>query len=73
MDWVASNATAGGILIFWDSRVLQLIEKEESRFSVSCKIRNCEDSFTRVFINVYGPTSRDNGELLWEELGAIRG
>ena len=48
MDCVAVNATgaSGGILIFWDSWVLQLIETEESRFSLSCKFRNYEDSFT---------------------------
>ena len=75
MDWVASNVKgpSGGIIFFWDSRVLRLIEMEESRFSLSCKFKNCEDNFTWVFIGVYGPTSRENGESLWEELGAIRG
>ena len=57
MDWVAGNATgaSGGIFIFWDSKVLQLIDKEEIWFYVSCKFRNCENSFTWVFTSVYGP------------------
>ena len=56
MDWVSSNTTgaSGGILILWDSRVLQLIEKEESQFSVSCKFRNCEGSFTWIFTGLHG-------------------
>ena len=48
VDWIASNAMGAsrGILIFWDSEVLQLVEVEESRFSLSCKFMNCENSFT---------------------------
>ena len=47
MDWVAANAegASGGILILWDKRVLQLIRVEESCFTLSCRFRNCEDSF----------------------------
>ena len=32
VDWAVVNAigASGGILIFWDSRVLQLVDKEES-------------------------------------------
>ena len=48
MDWVASNAqgASGGVLIFWDSRVLQLLEVEERQFSYSCKFKNCDNGFT---------------------------
>ena len=37
VDWVAakSEGASGGILIFWDSRVLQLVEVEESHYSLS--------------------------------------
>ena len=75
VDWVASDVVEalGGILVFWDSRVLQLVEVEESRFSLSCKFRNCVYDFTSVFTSVYGPTFGVNKELLWEELGAIKG
>ena len=75
MEWVASNAkgASGGILILWDSKVLQLVEVEESRYSLSCKIWNIEDNFIWNYSGVYRPTSNENRELLWEELGAIRG
>ena len=75
VEWVASNAkgASGGILILWDSRVLQLIEVEESSYSLSGKFQNIEDDFTWIFSGVYGPTSNENRELLCEELGAIRG
>ena len=43
VDWVASNVmgAAINILIFWDSRMLQLLEVEEGQFSLSCKFKNC--------------------------------
>ena len=64
VEWTASNAVgaAGGILIFWGSRVLQLFDVEEGLFSLSCKFKNCEDNST------WGEQ-----DLLWEEIGAIRG
>ena len=45
VDWVAINAegTSGGILILWDSRVLQLVEVKESHYSLSCEFRNTEE------------------------------
>ena len=74
VEWVASNVegASGGILILWDPRVLQLVEVDESRYSLSCKFWNIEDNFMWIFSGVYGPTSNKNRELLWEELGAIR-
>ena len=75
VDWVAINATgaSGGSLIFWDSGVLQLVDKEESQSSLSCKFRNCEDNLIWIFTGIYGPTTREGRNHLWEDLGAIRG
>ena len=53
--------------------VLQLVESEESRYSLSCKFCNFKDNFTCIFTGVYGPTSNENRELMWEDLGAMRG
>ena len=53
--------------------MLQLVESEDSRYSLSCKFRNFKDNFTWIFTGVYGPTSNENRELLWEDLCAIRG
>ena len=58
MDWVIVNAigASGGILIFWDSRMFQLVDSEATRSLLSCKFRNLEDNFTWVFSGVYGPS-----------------
>ena len=52
VDWATSNVVGafGGNLILWDSRVLQVVEVEESSYSLSCKFKNCEDNFTWVFM-----------------------
>ena len=75
LDWGVLNArgAAGGVLVFWDKRVLELEGMEVGLFSVSCRFKNCEDGFNWVFSGVYGPTVKRYRELFWEELGAIRG
>ena len=62
----------GGIIVFWDSRVLQLVGMEEIDFSISCRFKTCEDNFLGMFIGYYGPSANRRREGLWEELGAIR-
>ena len=75
VDWVDVNAVGSleVILIFWDSRLFQLMDVEESRFALSCKFRSLEDNFTWFFMGVYGPTGREEREILWDDLGDIRG
>ena len=46
----------GGVLVFWDSRVLELIRMEIGDFSVSCWFKNVEDDFYKVFTSVFGPS-----------------
>ena len=52
LDWGAVNSRGafGGVLVFWDNRVLQLLEAEVGTFevgtfSVSCQFKSCEDDF----------------------------
>ncbi|RVW40426.1 hypothetical protein CK203_090038 [Vitis vinifera] len=75
LDWGAMDAhgSAGGVLICWDKRTLEVIEMEVGQFSISCRLRNVEDRFVWIFTGVYGPFSREDKEVFWEELGAIRG
>ena len=56
-DWEAVDAggASGGILIFWDNRVLELLELERGSFTISGCFRNMEDGFIWVFTSVYGP------------------
>ncbi|RVW14110.1 LINE-1 reverse transcriptase-like [Vitis vinifera] len=75
LDWKVLNAkgTAGGVMICWDKRSLEMLGVEEGQFSISCRFRNEGDGAIWVFTGVYGPFSREDRECLWEELGAIRG
>ena len=75
LDWRALNAMglAGGVLICWDKRSLEILEWEEGQFSISCRFRNVADGVVWVFTGVYGPFFREEKECLWEEIRAIRG
>ena len=70
---LAAMGSVGGVLVVWDKRSLELLDKEMGSFSFSCKYRNVENSFVWVFSSVYGPLTRDGKSLLWEELSTIRG
>ena len=75
LDWKALDAcgSAGGILICWDKRVLDLLEWEERQFSLSCRFRIVDNGVIWVFTGVYGPFTRVERECLWKEIGAVRG
>ena len=42
-------------MVFWDNRVLQMVEMEVGKYSVSYRFKNCEDGFCWMFSGVYGP------------------
>ena len=69
LEWGALDAhgSAGGVLICWDKRTLEMIEMEVGQFSISCRLRNVEDGFVWTFTGVYGPFSRVDREAFWEE------
>ena len=75
MDWEAVDAggALGDILIFWDNRVLELLELEQDVYTISSCFRNVEDGYIWVFTGVYGPVLSRAKEEFWEELGAIKG
>ena len=75
LDWSAVNSrgAAGGILVFWDNRVLDLVDLERGEYSISCRFKNREDGVLWVFIGVYGPVCQKEREDFWEELRAIGG
>ena len=56
MGWSAVDVggASGGILIFWDNRVLKLLELERNGFTISGCFRNVDDGFVWVFTVVYG-------------------
>ncbi|RVW97689.1 Transposon TX1 uncharacterized 149 kDa protein [Vitis vinifera] len=75
LDWrtLDASGTAGGILICWDKRTLEIMDWEEGQFSLSCRFKNVDNGMVWVFTGVYGPFTKEEREWLWEEIGAIRG
>ncbi|RVW56146.1 hypothetical protein CK203_080827 [Vitis vinifera] len=75
LDWRALDVdgAAGGLLICWDERSLEILDWEEGQYSLSCRFKNVEDGVVWVFTGVYGPFTKEERECLWEEIGAIRG
>ena len=75
LDWRALDAdgAAGGLLICWDKRSLEVVDWEEGQYSLSCRFKNVEDGAVWVFTGVYGPFTKEERDCLWEELGAVRG
>ncbi|KAL6331525.1 hypothetical protein AAG906_011465 [Vitis piasezkii] len=51
LDWrtIEAAGAAGGVLICWDKRSLELLEWEEGQFSISCKFRTVENGAIWVF------------------------
>ncbi|KAG5565062.1 hypothetical protein RHGRI_001074 [Rhododendron griersonianum] len=47
VEWIHFNAvgTAGGVLVMWDSRVVEKIDDEYGMFSASCLFQNVVDGF----------------------------
>ena len=74
LEWGAmdSRGVVGGIVVFWDNRVLDLVYLQKGMFSISYIFKNCEDDFMWTFTGVYGPTMRRDRECFWDELGAIK-
>ena len=67
LEWIAIRVEGvlGGILIFWDTRVIQLLEKEEGRYTLSCRFKLLEEDFIWAFKGLYGPTAYGRREDLW--------
>ncbi|RVW46613.1 Transposon TX1 uncharacterized 149 kDa protein [Vitis vinifera] len=75
IEWrtVNSRGAIGGILVFWDNRVVELVGWETGVFSISCRFKNCIDGVVWVFTGVYGPVCSGDREEFWEELGSVKG
>ncbi|XP_034688121.1 uncharacterized protein LOC117916277 [Vitis riparia] len=75
IEWGAidSRGAAGGIVVIWDNRMLELVDMQKGLFSITCTFKSCEDGFIWTFTGVYGPILRRERESFWEELGAIKG
>ena len=66
LDWGALDAygSAGGLLICWDKRTLEVLEMEVGNCSITCRLRNVEDGLVWIFTGVYGPFSREDRDCM---------
>ena len=53
-----AKGAAGGVVVFRDNKVLELVGMEVGQFSISFHFKNCEDGFLWIFTGVYGPTMK---------------
>ena len=58
LEWGALNSreVTRGFVVFWNNRVLQMVEMKVGKFIVSCRFKNYDDGFCWSFSEVYGPT-----------------
>ena len=73
VDWLflGSDGASGGILLMWDSQVVEKVGEAVGHFSVSCKFKNVGDQFEWAFTGVYGPNLNSRHRLMWEELTGL--
>lgn len=58
-----AKGVAGGVVVLWDNRVLELVGMEMGQFLISCHFKNYEDGFVWIFTGVYGPTLKRSKEF----------
>uniref|UniRef100_A0A2N9H2I2 Endonuclease/exonuclease/phosphatase domain-containing protein n=1 Tax=Fagus sylvatica TaxID=28930 RepID=A0A2N9H2I2_FAGSY len=73
LDWLylGSMGASGGILLMWDTRVVEKIDDAVGNYSVSCKFRSVLNQLEWVFSGVYGPQMDRERLLMWYELAGI--
>jgi hypothetical protein len=73
VDWLylGSMGASGGILLMWDSRVVEKIDDAVGNFSVSCKFRSVVNQTEWAFSGVYGPQTDRERLIMWYELAGI--
>ena len=54
---------AGGLLICWDKRTLEVLEMEVGNFSISCRLRNVEDGLVWILLVCMGRSLGRTGRL----------
>jgi hypothetical protein len=72
-DWCSldSSGASGGILIMWDTRAVEMVEKCVGEFTLAVSFKNVADNFVWAFAGVYGPNSGFDRRRLWDELAGL--
>ena len=73
IDWLylGSEGASGGILLMWDTRVVEKLEEAVRNFSILCSFKNVSDHFEWAFTGICGPNLNRNRQFMWEELASL--
>ena len=73
VDWLylGSMGASSGILLMWDTRMVEKIEDAVGVISVSCKFRSVINHQEWAFSIVYGPQTDRERLVMWDELAGI--
>ena len=66
VDWsyLGTCGASRGVLVMWDTQVVNKMEEAVGRFSVSCKFTNVSDQFVWAFTGVYDPNLHHDRRFL---------
>lgn len=62
---------AGGILVAWNTELIEVLDRKVGNFSISIFCRNKADGLKWAFSGVYGPTDQSDFSYVSNELGLI--
>ena len=70
IDWfyLGFEGAFSGILLMWDRRVVEKVEKAVGHFSVSCKFKNLGDQFEWAFTGIHGPNLNRRRHIMLKKL-----
>ncbi|RVW45727.1 Transposon TX1 uncharacterized 149 kDa protein [Vitis vinifera] len=70
LNWASVDArgAAGGLLLFWDNKVMENLEVESGGYSIFVRFRNCVDGFSWIFSGVYGPVIGSEKQIFGRSL-----
>ncbi|OIT27923.1 signal peptide peptidase-like 2 [Nicotiana attenuata] len=72
-DWVPAAGSAGGILLMWDDRSLEVKEIKKGVFSLAAFVKDRVSGVEWGFGGVYGPVGEGSKVFFWEELANMMG
>nr|XP_033516418.1 uncharacterized protein LOC117280782 [Nicotiana tomentosiformis] len=72
-DWVPAAGNAGGILLMWDDRRLEVKEIKKGVFSLADLVKDRVSGAELRFGGVYGPVGEGSKVSFWEELTNVMG
>jgi hypothetical protein len=73
VDWgyLDSSGASGGILIMWDTRVVEKVDVCVGAYTLAVSFKNVVDLSIWAFLGVYGPNRDRDRKLLWDELAGV--